>query len=204
MEIKTFLFDLGNVLLFFSHEQMCDQLGELCGRSGREIRELLIDSEQHLVYERGEIDEDEFHQWFQDITRTQVPLPALRDAVADIFEENASMFPVLDQFKQRGHRLVLLSNTNASHIRFVRRKYDVLERFDDLILSFETGAVKPESRIFEEALRRIGCAPQECFYTDDIPHYVERGRTFGLQAEVYTDTPSFLSQVEQRGIRLSG
>jgi putative hydrolase of the HAD superfamily len=203
MEIKTFLFDLGNVLLYFSHERMCDQMGKLCGKSGQEIRELLIDTGQHLVYERGEMSEDGFHRWFQEVTRSRIPLAALRRAAADIFEENVSMFPVLDRLKQRGHRLVLLSNTNASHIHFIRRQYDVLERFDDLILSYETGAVKPESPIFEEALRRIDCAPYECFYTDDIPAYVERGRTFGLQADVYTGTSSFLSQIKQWGITLN-
>lgn len=204
MQIKTFLFDLGNVLLFFSHERMCAQLGEICGKSAQQIRELLIDTEQHLVYERGEISEVEFHDWFQTVTQRDVPLTALRRAAADIFEENRSMCPVLDQLKQQGHRLVLLSNTNASHIHFIRETYDILERFDDLVLSYEAGAVKPDSRIYEEALSRIECAPQECFYTDDIPEYVSRGRTFGLQSEVYTNTESFLSQLKQRGLSLHG
>jgi len=203
MEIKTFLFDLGNVLLFFSHERMCDQIGRLCGKSGQEIRELLIETEQHLIYERGEITEDEFHQWFQEATGSAIALPDLRRAAGDIFEENESMFPVLDQLKRRGYRLVLLSNTNASHIEFIRQKYNVLERFDELILSYEAGAVKPDSRIFAEAIRRIECAPHECFYSDDIPEYVERGRTFGLRAEVYTDTGSFLTHIRQLGITLS-
>lgn len=202
MKIKTFLFDLGNVLLFFSHERMCTQMGELCGRSGEEIRELLIGTRQHLVYERGEMSEVEFHEWFQDVTQTSVPLLALRQAAADIFEENRSMMPVLDELKQRGHRLVLLSNTNESHVQFIRETYDVLERFDDLVLSYEAGAVKPDSRIFEEALTRIGCAPQECFYTDDIEDYVELARTFGLQAEVYSDTKTFLNQMRLRGLSL--
>lgn len=204
MEIKTFLFDLGNVLLYFSHDRMCEQIGNLCGKSGEEIRELLIDSEQHLVYERGEMSENEFHQWFQEVTQSQIPLSGLRSAAADIFEANESMFPVLDRLKERGHRLVLLSNTNASHVHFIQQEFNVLERFDHLILSYETGAVKPEARIFEEALRRIDCAPQECFYTDDIAEYVERGRSFGLQADVYTDTRTFLRQIEKRGIKWSG
>jgi len=127
----------------------------------------------------------------------------LRSAAADIFVANESMFPVLDRLKERGHRLVLLSNTNASHIHVIRQEFNVLERFDDLILSYETGAVKPEARIFEEAVRRINCAPGECFYTDDIPEYVEQGRTFGLQADVYTNTRSFLHQIEKRGIKWS-
>lgn len=200
MPIKTFLFDLGNVLLFFSHDRMCAQMGELCNKSGHEIRHLLIDSEQHLVYERGDMSEAEFHRWFQDVTQTQVPLAALRRAAADIFTENHSMSAVLDELKRRGHRLVLLSNTNASHIHFIRESYDILDRFDDLVLSYEARAVKPDFRIFEVAIRRIGCAPQECFYTDDIPEYVETARTLGLQAEVYTDTKTFLSQIERFGI----
>ncbi len=32
--IKTFLFDMGNVLVKFCHERMCRQIGELCGHEG--------------------------------------------------------------------------------------------------------------------------------------------------------------------------
>ena len=200
--IKTFLFDLGNVLLFFSHEKMCQQMGELCGRSAEQIRQLVFVPEAHLRYERGEWSEEEFHTWFASQVGCEISLPDLRRAAADIFVPNETMFPVLDRLKTLGHRLVLLSNTNESHIAFVREHYTVLDKFDDLVLSYEAGAVKPEAKIFEAALAKIQCEPEECFYTDDIAEYVARGREFGMQAEIFTTTERFVEQMRERGIEV--
>ena len=42
--IRTFLFDMGNVLVHFSHEKMCAQMGALCEKSAEEVRDVLFES----------------------------------------------------------------------------------------------------------------------------------------------------------------
>jgi putative hydrolase of the HAD superfamily len=198
--IRTFLFDLGNVLLYFSHERMCAQLGALCGRSAREMRGLLIDSGLHDEYERGRLSETAFQHRLESLLERDLDLASLQRAGGDIFESNPPMLPVLDILRARGHRLVLLSNTSETHINWVRGNFDVLQRFDECVLSFRVGAIKPEVAIYEAALRAIQCEPGECFYTDDIPAYVDRGREFGLQAEVFAGVEDLRTQLQARGI----
>ena len=200
--IRTFLFDLGNVLLYFSHERMCAQLGALCGRSAREMRGLLMDSGLHDEYERGRLSEAAFQQRLESLLQRDLELAALQRAGGDIFESNPSMLPVLDALRARGHRLVLLSNTNETHINWVRAHFDVLQRFDECVLSFRVGAIKPEPAIYEAALMAIQCEPGECFYTDDIPAYVDRGREFGLVAEVFTGAEDLRGRLIARGIEV--
>jgi len=201
--IKTFLFDLGNVLFFFSHERMCQQIGSLCGKTGPEIRELIFDGDQNLKFDQGKVTEVEFLNWLEEKTDSTLNLEELQMAVADIFTPNETVFPILDELKTRGHRLVLLSNTNITHIDYIRREYSVLEKFDHLILSYEVGAVKPDSEIYQAALKVIECEPEHCFYTDDIPEYVKSGREHGLQAEIFTTTASFVEQMQSRGMDLT-
>ncbi|MEX2286760.1 MAG: HAD family phosphatase [Planctomycetaceae bacterium] len=200
--IRTLLFDLGNVLLHFSNERMCAQMGALCGKSADDIRCLLFDTGLQQHFERGAVSEDEFHRRFEQAVGAKVDLPALRLAASDIFELNTSMPPLLDTLKERGYRLVLLSNTCAAHYEFVAQSFDVLNRFDHHVVSFRVGAVKPEAAIFTAALEAIRCKPSECFYTDDIPAYVEAARRFGLQAEVFTDVATLRSHLAERGIDL--
>ncbi len=200
--IKTLLFDLGNVVLYFSHEQMCAQLGAMCGRSGDDVRRWMFDEGILLELERGTLSDEDFHRLFQERFAARVPLEALRLAGSDIFRLNAPMPALLDALKAAGYRLVLLSNTCVAHVEFVRSNFDVLERFDRLVLSCEVGAVKPEPAIFAAALSQIGCAPDECFYTDDIAAYVAAGRRIGLQAEVFTTFESLIEQLAQRGVRV--
>lgn len=200
--IRTFLFDLGNVLLFFSHDRMCAQLGGICGVSSGEMRTLLMDSGLHDDYERGRLLETEFQQRLESLLGRNLDLAALQQAGGDIFESNPPMLPILDVLRARGHRLVLLSNTNETHINWVRGHFDVLQRFDDCVLSFRVGAIKPEPAIYEAALRAIECEPEECFYTDDVPAYVERGREVGLQAEVFGGVEELRAKLLVRGIEI--
>jgi putative hydrolase of the HAD superfamily len=76
----------------------------------------------------------------------------------------------------------------------------VLEPFDELLLSYDVGAIKPEAGMYEAALKAIRCRPEECFYTDDIPTYVARGREFGLQAEIFTDVTALRGHLADREI----
>lgn len=198
--IHTCLFDLGNVVLFFSHEQMCAQIGAVCGRSAADIRDILFDAGLERAFERGDVSEQQFHLRLQEAVGREVDVEALKQAGSDIFRLNAAMVPVLKTLKARGTRLVLLSNTSVTHFDYVRRRFDVVEIFDAYVLSCEVGAVKPEPAIFEAALDAIQCAPTECFYTDDIAEYVETARGYGLQAEVFVDVPTLIEQLRLRGI----
>src|SRR4051812_24573253 len=163
---------------------MCAQMGALCGKSGDDIRRLLFDTGLQMHFERGTVSEDEFHRRLEEAVAGKFELPALRVAASDIFELDETMPPILDALKEQGYRLVLLSNTCVAHFEHVSNSFDVLNRFDHHVVSFRVGACKPDAAIFEAALEAIHCKPHECFYTDDIPAYVEAARRFGLQAEV--------------------
>ena len=200
--IRTCLFDMGNVLVHFSHDRMCAQLGALCGRTGPEIRRLVFDAGHQWEFERGRLTEAQFHRRFIELVGSNVEFEHVRRAGSDIFELNASIIPVLRSLKARGCRLVLLSNTSVSHFEHIRREFGVLQLFDEHVVSFRVGAIKPEPAIFAAALQAIRCPPQECFYTDDVPEYVAAGRRYGLDAEVFTDTPALRRQLAARGIAL--
>lgn len=202
VKIETFLFDMGNVLVHFSHDLMCEQMGALCGHSGADVRRLLLDSGLQWEFERGRISIEQFHTRFQEAVGRPVDMDKLLHAGSDIFRLNESLVPVIDTLKQRGHRLVLLSNTSVAHFGFIHDRWDILQRFDDFVVSYKVGAIKPEAAMFETALQRIHCPPTACLYTDDIPEYVARAREFGLQAEVFTNTAAYVRHLRDRGIEL--
>ena len=201
--IDTFLFDMGNVLVYFSHPLMCEQIAKVCGGTTDEVRQLLFDQQWQLELERGELSEAAFHQRLEAHFQRPIDFPQLIWAASDIFTLNTSIVPVLHALKRQSKRLVLLSNTSQSHIEFVQKQYDVLSLFDDLVLSYEVGAMKPQPEIFQAALTKIQCPPERCFYTDDIAPYIEAARQFALQAEVFTTTDSLIQQLASRGIDLA-
>ncbi|GAB4153330.1 MAG: HAD family phosphatase [Planctomycetaceae bacterium] len=201
--LKTILFDMGNVLVKFSHQRMCQQLASVCQLEESTVRSRLFDSNVQADFERGLIDEQEYCQYLTGRKIHPAGLSLLRTAGSDIFSLIEPMPAILDSLKEHGLRLVLLSNTSVWHYDWIRQMSDVLERFDDVVASWQVGAMKPEPKIFQAALEKIGCLPEECFYTDDIPEYVATGRTFGLQAEVFTGPEQLREHLAQRGVRLT-
>lgn len=201
--IETFLFDMGNVLVHFSHSRMCAQIASVCGSSAEEIRRLLFDLKWENEFECGGLTEAQFQARLENHFQRQINLSELIWAASDIFILNAPMMPLLRSLRRQGKRLVLLSNTSISHIEFVRREFEVLSYFDDFVLSYEIRALKPQPAIFEAALDRIHCPPDRCFYTDDIAAYVEAGRSHGLQAEIFTTAESLRRQLVSHGVNVS-
>lgn len=198
--IRTCLFDMGNVLLHFSHDRMCQQMGTLCGKTGDDLRRLLLDSGVQWEFERGMMSAEEFHRRFQEMVGTMVDFDKLIIAASDIFELNRPMTGILQSLKDQSLRLVLFSNTSVWHYEFIKKRFEILDYFDEHVVSFEVGAIKPEPEMYQAGLRAIRCTPQECFYTDDIPRYIEASRKHGFDAEVFTDPDRLRRQLAARGI----
>ncbi len=200
--IRTLLLDLGNVICPFSHERMCEQIGSICGQTSEQVRQFLFDDQWLTALETGQISQDEFQSRLESHANRTIAAPELWHAFCDIFSLNVSFVNAVAAFKSKGYRIILLSNTSSPHAEYVFREYGLTDLFDDLVLSFEVGATKPQAAIYEQAIKVIGCAPHECFYTDDIQHYVIEARKHGLQAELFQGTDQFLSQLEERGVRI--
>ena len=200
--VEAFLFDMGDVLIKFSHARMFAQVAAVIGRPPEEVQRLFVETGLFVGYDRGDLTDEEFVMRVERCAATPVERRELMHAVADIFEPSPGMFEVLTELKRRGYRMVLLSNTCRPHIEFVRERFPIYGLLDDYALSFEVHAVKPEPAIFRAAIAKAGVPPERCFYTDDIPAYVEAGREMGLQAEVFTGVVDLKRQLSARGIEL--
>ncbi len=69
--------------------------------------------------------------------------------------------------KAAGYPLYGLSNWAQEKFDLIRPKYDFFECFDDILISSTVNLVKPDPRIFEIFLKRIGRQAEECVYIDD-------------------------------------
>ena len=200
--IRALIFDLGNVLVFFSHERMFRQIGELVGHDGYEVRRRLAETDLLAQYEYGSITTAQVHQAIERLFQRVIDFQALVRAASDIFWPNESIMPVIEQLAAQGHPLVLLSNTCDAHVQWVDARFPVLRHFRRRVLSFEAGSRKPEPAIFAEAARAAGVAASDCFFTDDTPGHVEAARQLGFDAVPFRDTSQLTADLFARGITL--
>jgi len=77
-------------------------------------------------------------------------------------------------------RLWAVSNTNRTHLDFLARSFTFLRHFEGLILSYDVGALKPDLRIFQQALRKSGAPASDLLFVDDQEINVKAARTLGI------------------------
>jgi HAD superfamily hydrolase (TIGR01549 family) len=103
-----------------------------------------------------------------------------------------------------GYRLGILSNTCEGHWEHCAGRYALVrELFDVHILSYRVGAAKPDPAIYQSAARQAGVAPEDVFFTDDIPSHVEAARASGFDAVQYTSTPKLVQDLRARSLRFN-
>lgn len=100
---------------------------------------------------------------------------------------------LMKQLKKAGYPVYGLSNWSAETFPLVREKYAFFNLLDDIILSGEVGAIKPDPEFFEIALKRIGLPAHECLFIDDALPNVEQARRMGF-ATVHFHSPGQLEE----------
>jgi glucose-1-phosphatase len=159
-----------------------------------------MESDLNAEFERGFLNPEEMRDRMSQAVGQELELNALANAYADIFTLNEPMLGILDALKDQGKRLVLLSNTSVWHFDFIWERWPILQKLDDHVVSYKSGAIKPEPGIFHALLPLLQCPPENAFYTDDIVDYIRVGREHGLQAEVFIDDIALRYQLINRGV----
>lgn len=196
--IRTFIFDMGNVLVHFSHEKMFQQIGDLYSRSARDIECLSMEHHVHDLYERGKLTDAQYHHQVEFHMQTTAKLADLLYATSNIFTLNDKILPVLDALKSKGFRLLLLSNTCSAHINFIQERWQLLDRFDATVLSYQVGALKPEPEIYEVALTKINSEPHEAFFVDDIAENIVQAKKHGLQGTEFVGVTELIQTLQNK------
>ena len=195
---RIIFFDLGNVLIFFDHQKMCQQVAHYAGLDIDKVQQLML--KYGDLYERGHIDSMKLHSELCRMSGKNLDFAAVMRAISDIFAPNDPVISIAQEIKKRGHRLFLLSNTCEAHFAFASSQFPFLQQFDGFVLSYEVGARKPEKKIFEKALEIAGCRNKECFYTDDVLPFIESARSLDIDAEQYTTPHELTQHLSARGI----
>jgi putative hydrolase of the HAD superfamily len=69
--------------------------------------------------------------------------------------------------------------------------------FDRVFNSYHLGKGKRDSSLFAEVVTELGLDPEQALFVDDNPGHVERARSRGLQAFLFTGERAALSRLEK-------
>jgi HAD superfamily hydrolase (TIGR01509 family) len=181
MTIRAVFVDYGGVIGRTEFQAPRQHLAERLGKEYEELVGLVFGSESSVRASLGQISEDE--HW--SIVMGKLGLPTSEMAVVrdqffagDVVDRDLLAFLV---GLRPEYKVCLVSNA-WSGLRpwLVEREYD--RAFDEMVISAEIGVMKPEARIYEMALGKLGVAAAESVFVDDFPENVEGARAVGIQA----------------------
>ena len=87
--------------------------------------------------------------------------------------------PTLEALKGRC-KLGIISDTWPSIVPVLER-FGILPYFDAITYSFQLGCFKPNPRMFQDALSKMGLPAQECVFIDDVARNLEGAAKVGIQ-----------------------
>ncbi len=180
--IKTFIFDLGKVIVQFDHSRIVDRIEQFCDYKSEEIYKIIFASTIIHDYDLGKISSLQFYETVKDLLNLQMNFVEFSNAWNCTFDLEPIIPQEFIKNLSQKYRLLVLSDTNELHFEFIKQNFPVLQYFDDYVLSYQIGAVKPYPEIFLKAIEKANCSAEECFFTDDREPNVLGAQKVGMQA----------------------
>lgn len=201
-QLKTIIFDLGNVIIPFDFRLGYAALSAHVDFPAEEVAGRIRDTALVPELESGRIAPRAFVAEMNKTLGTDLSYETFCGIWSAIFLPETLVPLDLVRTLKESYRVTVLSNTNAIHFDRVWETYPILREFHHLTLSHEVKAMKPEPAIYAAALAAAGAEPGECFFTDDIPAYVEGARQAGIQAEQFLGYDKLLNDLRARGVQV--
>jgi len=180
--IDTLIFDFGNVFIDLDIENGFRE-------SLRKLRiSALSEDIIHInkQYEIGAVTTDDFINFYAEkfphLTKTE--LVDLWNIILKAFPKYRLDF--LNRLKSENkYKLILISNTNELHIKWIQERVPFYENFkncfDAFYLSHEINLRKPNTDIFEFVLNKNYTKAETCLFIDDNAENINTANTLGFK-----------------------
>ena len=203
-EVRAIVCDFGGVLttpLFAAFAAFQDEVGISPENLGKAMRVGLAEGEDLPLFqlERGEISEDDFIEGLEDglesILGHRPHLHHFRQKFWGALHPNEEMIALMHELKASGLKMAMLTNNVREWEPLWRAMLPVDEIFEEIVDSAFVGCRKPEARIYELTLERIGMPAEACLFIDDLEPNIEGAEAAGMKAVHFRDNQQAIAEI---------
>jgi len=182
-KIESVIFDWGGVLIDDPRPGLLRYCSKAFGvplEDYTPVNDLFLDE-----FHKGKISEEKF--WQQISSKLGKSMPTSRsqwyEAFRSAYVPKQEMFRLASSLHDKGYKTAFLSNTELPAVDFFHEQgYDI---FDVLVFSCVEGVMKPERRIYEITLERLGSKAGQAVFIDDRQDYIRGAQNVGLNAILF-------------------
>lgn len=202
--IEAVISDFGGVLTspliegFLAYQERTGVTPEDLGRAMEDARSR---HGEHPLFqlERGEISEAEFGRRLRDGLPDEFDFVQLRNTYFERLRPNTPMIEYMRDLRDRGLRMALCTNNVREWEPRWRAKLPELDDlFEVVVDSAFVGTRKPERRIFEITLERLGGGLEfeDCLLVDDLKPNCDAAHELGMRAVRFEDAWQAIAAIE--------
>jgi epoxide hydrolase-like predicted phosphatase len=197
--IKSVIFDWGGVLI----EDPTPGLMQYCAEALCVSKANYIKAHSKFAddFEKGLICEDTF--WERICSELKVSKPKVlslwSEAFKAVYRPKDDMFAMAASLQEKGYKTAVLSNTEAAAMEYFHQlRYNM---FDVLVFSCAEGVQKPDRKIYELTLEKLGSQPEQSVFIDDKPQYINGAKEAGLNIILFENINQLKNTLAELGIK---
>ena len=204
--IKNLLFDLGGVIMDIDRMNCVASFKRLGMADPEMFLGEYVQQGPFGDLESGRIDAPAFRKEM----RKYLPAGVSDEAIDSAFSDFLIGIPVrrldaLEELRKR-YKVYILSNTNPIMWNgriaeeFAKQGKDITAYTDGAITSFEVKCMKPDPRIFREALEKFGIKAQETVFLDDSKANTDAAARLGFETIHVAPGSEFMDLLAAKGL----
>ncbi len=206
MTIKALMFDLGGVIVDLDFSNFYNRIITQSPLNKPQTPIILEFFRQSDIYHQGLMRDEEFYQLACDLLQVcelaqNDFFDAFNSIISGINHKSIELVKKLKNANQ--YKLIALSNVNSSHWEYLlSKKWDFLECFDEIILSHEVHMTKPDEEIFQYAIQKAGCKPEEIVFIDDGLNNIRSARELGILGIKFTNNEELINELKKLSVEI--
>lgn len=184
--IQNIVFDVGNVLIDFCWERACKEL-QFGDEVIRAFERNMIKSDYWDRMDAGSITEaDAIEKFIEAMPEYEMQVRQFWKYPERFVEEYSYAAPMIQEIKQKGYRVYLLSNYPLEMYKLHWPSFSFFSLVDGYVVSAVEKLRKPDQAIYELLLKRYGLQPETCLFFDDRQINVDAAIEAGMQSVLFT------------------
>ncbi len=192
--IKSIVFDWGGVLAPDSNAVAAKRLSKEFGCNEKELYHELDSNESE--FSTG----PESKEYYLRISRKfNIPADIIKKTLNEVGVWE--VFSIAKGLKSKEFELYILSDQMKPKTDAIRSMND-LTFFNDVFFSNEIGLKKPDRKVFEFALRKIGKPASVCLFIDDLPENIEMAKSMGMETILFKNLQQLIRDLSSFSIEI--
>ena len=202
MAIRAIVFDIGGVLLRTDDPEPRRRLEQAHGLASGAAAGLIFDSPIGQAAQRGEVTTADLWQW----VRQELKLDDEEAAAfyRQFWAGDGLNRPLMDLIRtlRPAYKTGIISNATDNLLELITVSYPIADAFDVIVGSALERVMKPDPRIYQRCLDRLGVLPQEAIFIDDFAHNIAGAQAVGMAGLLYTRATDVASELQKWGVQI--